>query len=207
MALGGAIFVASNFILASKVRERLGLRAWLMVANPALYIGFAGDTAEPMAMFFLGLALAVGAVWAGAVLGVTRPDWLIATLWRWKPFLGGVAAAVLLGLYAVAIFGFDGMVATAGRLGVPFGGYLAHPSAAGWLLAAFALATVARGLQRRDWAWVAVGTFVLCFSDDVLMAPVNAWRVAGLIPVLWAFGTGAAHPFTQPAEGGVRPLP
>ncbi len=41
----------------------------------------------------------------------------------------------------------------------------------------------------RDWSWVIAGLFVLCFGPDVLGDPVNAWRVAGFLPVLWAFGT------------------
>lgn len=53
-----------------------------------------------------------------------------------------------------------------------------------------ALAAVGLGFRRRDWSWALAGVFVLCFGPDVLRDLVNAWRAAGFVPVLWAFGPG-----------------
>jgi hypothetical protein len=44
------------------------------------------------------------------------------------------------------------------------------------------------GVRQRDMAWVVGGFFVLCFGGDVTVNPANAWRAAGFLPVLWAFG-------------------
>ncbi len=188
LGLVGALAVIGSLLLAISLRERLGPAAWFIVLNPALFIGFAGDTAEPLAILLLGLTLASNSVLAAIALGVTRPDYLIAALGRWKPFLAGIAAAALLAAYAVFRFGLEGLIPNGGRLGLPLAGYLEHPSLAGWVLAALAAGTGVIGIKYRNWTWVAVGLFVLCFSYDVLEFPVNAWRAAGLMPVLWAFG-------------------
>jgi hypothetical protein len=188
LALVGALAVIGTLILAISLRQRLGPATWFLVLNPALFIGFAGDTAEPLAILLLGLTLASNAVWAAVALGVTRPDFLLAALGRWKPFLAGVSAAAVVAIYATARFGIEGVIPGGGRLGLPLVGYVQYPSLAGWLLAALAVVTGVIGLRHRNWAWVAVGVFVLCFSYDVMEFPVNAWRAAGLMPVLWAFG-------------------
>ena len=206
MAAVGGLAVIGTLILAISLRKRLGPSAWFLVLNPALYLGFAGDTAEPLAILLLGLALASSHPWAGAALGAVRPDYLLALLGRWKSFAYGVTAATLLVGYAAIRFGFESLFPPGARLlGLPLVGYLENPTVAGWVLAACAVATLAIGLRYRNLAWTAVGLYVLCFSDTVLFAPVNAWRAAGLIPVLWAFGPrpAASQWVTEAADSPV----
>jgi len=201
MGAVGALAVIGTLILAISLRDRLGPSAWFLVLNPALYIGFAGDTAEPLAILFLGLALATSSPWFGAALGVTRPDYLLALLGRWRTFGYGVAAAALIAGYSIIRFGFDTLFPEGARLlGLPLAGYLDSPSLAGWALALLAMVTLAVGVRFRNWAWAVVGLYVLCFSYDVLVDPVNAWRAAGLMPVLWAFGV-------RPTRNQVAPAP
>jgi hypothetical protein len=161
----------------------------LIVLNPALYIGFAGDTSEPLGILLLVMGIATGSWLAGAVLGVTQPTFLVAAWGRWKVVLGGFVAAVLLALYGAIVFGPALMVPDGGRIAFPLVAYLDNPSPWGFLLAGLAAITIAVGVRARDWSWVIAGLFVLCFGNDVLRDPVNAWRVAGFLPVLWAFGT------------------
>jgi hypothetical protein len=208
LAAVGALAVIGTLMLAISLRTRLGPTAWFLVLNPALYIGFAGDTAEPMAILLLGMTLASNSVLAAVALGVTRPDYLIAVLGRWRPFLAGLGVAAILAIYVTVRFGLETMV-PGGALGLPFVNYIEKPSIAGWLLAALAVATGVIGLRYRNWTWVVVGLFVLCFSYDVLEEPVNAWRAAGLMPVLWAFGPRVvgtqrvAEPEGSPAAAAV----
>ena len=201
MAAVGALAVVGTLVLAISLRERLGPSVWFLVLNPALYIGFAGDTAEPLAILFLGLSLASNHPWAGAALGVTRPDYLLALLGRWKTFAFGVGAALLVVGYSVVRFGIETLLPQGARLfGFPMAGYVESPSVAGWVLALLALATLAKGARYRNWTWVVVGLYVLCFSQTVVLEPVNAWRAAGLMPVLWAFG-----PWVAPAQEVAEP--
>ncbi|HLF41916.1 MAG TPA: hypothetical protein VJA46_00145 [Acidimicrobiia bacterium] len=189
MAAVGALAVIGTLILAISLRKRLGPSTWFLVLNPALYIGFAGDTAESLAILFLGLALASSHLWAGVVLGVTRPDYLLALLGRWKTFTYGVVAAALVVGYATVRFGIESLFPDGARVfGSPLAGYIETPSLAGWVLALLAAVTLAIGVRFRNWTWAVVGLYVLCFSYTVVLDPVNAWRAAGLIPVLWAFG-------------------
>ncbi len=189
MAAVGGLAVIGTLILAISLRKRQGPAAWFLVLNPALYIGFAGDTAEPLAILLLGLALASSRPWAGAALGAVRPDYLLALLGRWKTFAYGVAATALVVGYATLRFGFGSLFPPGARLfGLPLAGYFESSTLAGWILAACAVATLVIGIRYRNWTWIVVGLYVLCFSYTVLFAPVNAWRAAGLMPVLWAFG-------------------
>jgi hypothetical protein len=209
MAAVGGLAVIGTLILAISLRKRLGSAAWFLVLNPALYIGFAGDTAEPLAILFLGLALASSRPWAGAALGVTRPDYLLALLGRWKTFAYGVAAAALVVGYALIRFGFGSLFPPDARLfGLPLAGYLETPTLAGWALAILALATVVIGARHRNWTWVVVGVYVLCFSYTVVLDPVNAWRAAGLMPVLWAFGprVSRSQDASEPEESSVAAI-
>jgi hypothetical protein len=190
LALVGALAVIGTLILAISLRARVGPSAWFLVLNPALYIGFAGDTAEPVAILFLGLALATDAIWAAIALGVTRPDFLLSMIGRWRPLFAGIAAAVVIAIYSVWHFGLDTMLPKVDLLAVPLSGYIEHSTAAGWVLAVAASSTLVVGARYRNWAWVAVGTYVISFAPVVTADPVNAWRAAGLMPVLWAFGAG-----------------
>lgn len=190
LAIVGALSLAGVVAVAVMVRPKLGYRAWLMVLNPALFIGFAGDTSEPMAILLLAIALAWTSVVSAVLLGVTRPTFLAAAWGKWRLFLPGVASAAVLGLYGLLSFGGDAMLPSGGRLGLPLVAYAEHPSVMGLVLAVTALTTLVIGVRLRDWTWVLAGLFVLCFGSDVLRDPINAWRAAGFLPVMWAFGSG-----------------
>lgn len=186
----GGLATVGVMVVAIRKRLRLGPRSWLMVANPALYIGFAGDTSEPLGILFLAIALGWGS-WLGAVLlGLSRPTFFVALWGRWKLLIAGVGAAAALALYSTIAFGWEAMVPAGGRLGLPGLAFIEHPSIWGILLALAAGGTIMAGVRNRDWAWVLAGVFVLCFGGDVLRDPVNAWRAAGHLPVIWAFGPG-----------------
>jgi hypothetical protein len=206
MAAVGGLAVIGTLILAISLRQRLGPAAWFLVLNPALYIGFAGDTAEPLAILLLGLALASSRPWAGAALGLTPPAYLLALLGRWKTFAYGVVAAALLVGYAIVRFGFESLFPEGARLfGPPLVGYLENPTLAGLALAAAAVVTAGVGVRHRNWTWVVVGLYILCFSYTVVLDPVNAWRAAGLMPVLWAFGPRdqGSQAATEPEDSSV----
>jgi hypothetical protein len=190
LAIVGAMSVAAVLGLAIRLRPSLGSRVWLVVFNPALFIGFAADTSEPMGILLLVLALAGGGWWSAVLLGVTRPTFLVAMWGRWKQIALGVGSAIALGVYSLLAFGTHAMLPSGGRLGIPLLAYFEHPSVWGMFLAAAAVLTVTFGVRSRDWSWVLAGVFVLCFGVDVLRDPVNAWRAAGFLSVLWAFGPG-----------------
>ncbi len=188
LALAGLLALIGVALLAIRLRYEFGFRAWLLLANPALYLGFGADTAETLGIFLLVGAMGFGWIWAVALLGVTRPTFLTAVLGNRWYLAAGIATAALLGLYSVISFGFDGVIPDGGRLGIPFAAYLEHPSVSALLLGGLALATGVVGLMKRDWAWVLTGLLVLSLGSDVTFNPTNAWRAAGALPVLWAFG-------------------
>lgn len=188
LALVGALAIVGTALIAVRMRPRFGPRAWFLVLNPSLYIGFAGDTAEPLAIFFLAIALAWNAPWAGAALGFTRPDFLVATIGRGRVFGAGVATAAALVIYSAWRFGIAGLFGGSGVIAIPLAGYIDQSSLAGWALVTVALITVGIGARRGDWVWVVSGIWVMCFGTAVTANPANAWRVAGVLPVLWALG-------------------
>lgn len=102
----------------------------------------------------------------------------------------GLVATGFLGVYSLWRFGTEQFIPRGGRIGLPLIGYFDNFSVGGWLLALAAATTVVIGARRRDWTWVVVGVFVLSFGTEVTENPINAWRAAGLVPVLWAFGPG-----------------
>ena len=190
MAIAGGVSLLGVLLLAVSLRVRLGPRGWFLILNPAIYMGFAGDTSEPLGVFLLALTLSTGSVFGAIALGVTRPTYLIGVLARRRHFIVGVLAAVLLAVYSLWRFGFEHFVPHGGRIDFPFFGYFQHPSLFGWLLAIVATVTLTIGWRVRDWSWVVSGLFVLCFGHFVTEFSVNAWRAAGMLPVLWAFGPG-----------------
>lgn len=209
LALAGALSVIALFVATTAIRSRLGPRAWLIVLNPAVFIAFAGDTSESLAILFLVIALGWGSLSAAVLLGITSPTFLVGLWGRWRLALGGVAAAAALAVYSYLTFGPESFIPAGGRLALPLSAYFHHFSVWGILLASAAAATVWLGVQKRDWSWVVSGFFVLCFGNEVLLDPVNAWRVAGFLPVLWAFGPrwssrlrsqGGLHPLRTPAD-------
>lgn len=202
LAAVGVIALTATVVLAIRLRYRLGAKAWLLVLNPAVYLGFAGDTAEPLAAFLLAVSLATGSLWASAALGVTRPTFLVGVAGRWRQLGAGAAAAFVLGLYSLWRFGLEMMIPPGGALGFPALAYLRHPTPTGWLLLIAAVVTLWIGIRHRDLSWIITGILVLSFGPQVTVNPINAWRAAGPLSVLWAFGPGY-----EPARSPVRREP
>lgn len=208
MALAGAVALAGNLWLAIYLRRSIGPRAWFLVLNPALYIGFAGDTAEPLALLALAFGLASGAVWATLILAVTRPSYLLALITRGRQFSYGVATAVALAIYGILRFGTDDLVPDGGRLDIPLRAYFENASVAGWVLVGLAFSTLIVGFMRKDWSWVLSGLLVLSFGSDVTLAVENAWRAGGMLAILWTFGPNYATISAvsdSPSAGTLRP--
>lgn len=186
MAIAGVLALVATFLLAARLRPHLGRSAWLLVLNPAVFIAFAGDTSETLAVLALAYSLASGRWWASAALGVIRPSFLVALVGRWRSLTWGVFSAVTLGALWVVRFGLE-----TGQYGsnfaLPFAGYISEPSIQSLALAVFASLTVALGLRHRNWGWIASGLLVLCFSGFVVAEADNGWRAAGMLFVLWAF--------------------
>ena len=188
MAAVGLLSLVGLLVVAIATRERLGQKVWFLVLNPAIYLAFGGDTSESLGALLVAVALATGWIWAALAIGISRPSFLIALAGRWKLLGAGLAATVLLAIYSLGRFGLENFIPYDERIDFPVAAYLERPSAAGWFLAALAMSTFVIGILKRDWTWVATGLFVLSFGTDVTRDPVNAWRAAGLMPVLWAFG-------------------
>ena len=185
----GLLSVIGLLAAAVSLRPRLGTRARLILCNPAIYIGLAGDTAEPLALLLLVLALASESRIAAAALGITRPDFLVSLWGKWRLFLPGALSAIALLAYSSIAFGVLSLTSASVRIGPPLAGFASELSFGGVVLALVAIATVVLGVKEKDWSWIVSGAFVLCFAPDVLANSANAWRAAGFLPVLWAFGT------------------
>ena len=208
LAVVGVVSLAATVAFAMSVRERLGPRIWLLLVNPAIYLGFAGDTAEPLGLLLLAIAISTGSVWVSFALGVTRPSFLVALFGRWRQLSLGLAATAGILAYGLVRFGADQFIPDGGRIGLPFTAYFEHSTLSGWLLAALASATLVVGIRRRDWAWVVSGVLIICLGDDVTANPANAWRAAGMIPVLWDFGAGyRAEERSSAAESVAKTVP
>lgn len=170
--------------LAYMRRERFDDRwAWLLVANPALILGFVAGTAEPLGMALLALGLKGNGI--GWLVGAVRPSFLITYISRWRLLVSGAVLAVLIRLVGMWIFG--GSFSEGGsNLALPITGYIEHPSLAGFSLLVVALFAIGGGIRSRTWSWVAAGALVCCFGPGVLVEPVNSWRVSGMLWVALA---------------------
>ncbi len=190
-------------VLSSRLASVRGKVAYLLAANPAIYVGFASDTAESLGVVLLvAAALAssrsVGR-WSAGWLAAVRPTLVTALPARRGDLtltlvaFGVVGAAVRI----IGIIGLDGDTSIPPSTVVaPVTGYLeAWPSmsagaaiVAGIPLAA-GLATFAVGLiSKRGWmrlAWLATGLLVLMLGSAVLHNPFNWTRAAAALPVLW----------------------
>lgn len=191
-------------ITCSRLYDVVGFRAYLLVANPAVYVAFLSDTAELVAVTALTLALYLprrGAFGAAAILAITRPS-LIPTLaarGRNVVMLLIVATASISVVALKAWFTFETFSAPANVLAPPLVGYAATignaTPADSILLVALAIAalgTVIVGLTKaKGWVrvgWVVSGLLVLMLGQAVLQ-DMNDWaRAAAALPVLWAFG-------------------
>lgn len=184
----GLLAVSGVGFISGFLRERLGPKSWALLINPALYIGFIGDTAEPLGILLLVLSLTVSGFWAAVALGITRPTYAAALVGKWKLLSEVVAAAIVIRLLAFGLFG-GSMFATINRaFSLPFVAYFDNPSVVGFLVLAGAVFTIGIGIIRRDLAWVVAGIFVVVLGVGVTAHPLNAVRAAGMVPVLWAFG-------------------
>lgn len=196
---------------ASRLNETRGLWAWLLVANPALVLGALNDTAEPLAIALLALAIMTGSMWAAVLLAAVRPTFLIAIAGRWRILAVAFAVAATSKVYWS--WHFEESFLTGGsNLDLPFAGVVASPTILGWMLMAAAVVTAVIGGVKRDWAWVVSGVFVLCFGQVVVDTPINALRAAAFLPVLWAFGPNFDSRLTlrevfttSPGKAGVGP--
>lgn len=193
MAFVGVLAVTGTFVLAARLRPHLGPSAWLLILNPAVFLAFAGDTAEGLGILALTWAMITGSRWASVTLAVIRPTFAVALFGRWKPFLAALGTTTLVGLLWIIRFGFE-FNSYRGNFDFPFVGYLTAPSIQATGLATLALLTLVWGWRHRNWAWMASGIFVLCFSEWVVALPGNGWRVAGFLFVLWAFGPDYSPP-------------
>lgn len=187
IAAVGLLSVGLVGYVAVRERERLGIKAWWLIANPALFIAVGGDTAESLAILLLVLALLGGHVWSAVSLAVVRPSYLLALLDRRRLFIPAIGMA--LGFRLFWVLRFDGVFSGfVGTLGLPFGGFIAEPSVAGLVVTAAAVVTIVIGVLNKSWSWVLSGLLVVCLTSSVHLEPLIVIRVAGMLPVLWAFG-------------------
>lgn len=189
LSLVGLLSVGGVAWVAFGLRDRMGASAWLLVANPALFISFVGDTAESLGILLLTIGLVGGAgLIAGLGLSVVRPSYLLGLGFNPGVAVSGLLIAVISKSLWAAHFG-DGVLSGSFNLSLPLAGFLESPSVVGWLVVGAGAFTLARGATRRDISWVVSGMLVLSLSSVVYDTPINAVRAGGLLPVLWAFGT------------------
>lgn len=188
LVIVGLLAVAGVGFASGFLRERLGWRSWILLLNPALYIGFIGDTAEPLGILLLILAMMGSGLLASAALGLTRPSYAVALFDRLPLAVAAVLTAIAVRLVAVAIFQAPLFDSPTELFALPVLAYLAEPSLAGFVVLLAGLATIGIGLANRNLAWVSSGLLVLVLGTAVTIDPINAVRAAGMLPVLWAFG-------------------
>lgn len=188
LALVGIVSLALVAFAAGWYRDALGWKSWFLVCNPAMFMGFAGDTAEPLAVLTLLIALTANSVVAAVCMALVRPSFVAALVGRWTQLAAATVAAFTIRLAAVLVLGGSLFAGTDGNLAFPLAGYVERPSILALVVGASGLATVVAGMWHRDWSWIGAGFLVLSFGPVVLDDPANAVRAAGLLPVLWAFG-------------------
>lgn len=162
---------------ADRMRDQWGSWAWLLVANPAIIIGYIVGTAEPLGIGLAALALTKGPGW-GAAMATVRPDLLTTLIHKPRAFIAGVSAAIVVALTGIGLFGSIGRGV---ELTFPLVGYVTTPSVSASLLALIAAVVVSVGTWRQDWSWILSGLLVLMFAAPVLEHPVNAWRTSGML--------------------------
>jgi hypothetical protein len=184
----GLISVGVVAGMALALSRRVGIRGWLLLVSPALFIGFLYDTAEPLAIALTATIFFTAGYIPTAALAIVRPTFAISTATSWRHLTLAGVIAVAFRLYWVthfgdALFGVD-------PIGLPLVGIFHTFSLAGGLVVLSGVVTVVIGIWRRNLAWILCGVLVCCFGDKVLADPINAVRAAGMLPVLWAFGPG-----------------
>ncbi len=189
--------------MAGRLTYRFGDRGYLILINPGLYVGFATDTAEPLGVFLLMLALFAGSVWlaamASAVLGTVRPSFGLGLPARERN-LGVIIGSIVGGaalIRLIALLSIDDNTMPIETLVVPFTGYLnvfkseaASVALGAAMLLVAAVATAVVGGTRRTgairFAWLANAFSLICLGSFVLNDPFNWTRAAAVLPVLWA---------------------
>lgn len=197
----GAASVIGLLVLARRLRPVIGPSIWLLVVNPAVYLAFAGGTAEALGVFLLALALATGNWWWSVGLAAVRPTFLLATVRHRRLFVPGVATALVVTIFVSLRFGFL-LGEYGGRIVFPFEGYFSTSTLGSWSVLGASLLTAVVGVRRRNLTWVLGGILLLLLSGEVVGNFRNAWRAAGFLPVLWAFGADYRAP--TPERAGVE---
>jgi len=189
------------------LRGDMGWWPLLGLANPALYIAFASDTAELLGVTLATLALTAppGLIgWASAAaLGATRPELATVLPAAVRPFYRVLLTGmVALGVRVVGVLamGPEGSIFGGGSIGWPLVGYLETwrgslvPSVAGSavflltsLLTIYVGVTRRRGVERL--AWVLTASLMLVLTPNVSRRPGNYLRAAAPLWLLWTIPT------------------
>jgi hypothetical protein len=184
VGLGG---IVGLYLLACRLRDQLGPSAWILVLNPAIYIALAGGTAESVGALALAMTIWSGSTGWAVVTALVRPTYTIGLLGRRTFVVAATSATVML---ALVMWRFGWVPAQfVGKLTMPLLGFRAEPSLLGGVVLGAGLYTLVRGVRARDLGWIGAGMLALCLVPETFADPVDAIRAAGLIPVLWAFGT------------------
>ncbi|MGA7228327.1 MAG: hypothetical protein WBZ40_09940 [Acidimicrobiia bacterium] len=190
LSFTGLLCVGLVTFMAAGMRDQLGIRTWFLVLNPALFIGALYDTAEPLAIVLVVAGFMAGLRLASLALAVVRPTYAVAVANRPYTFVTVIVLAILFRLVWVVHFG-DSILGGASNLALPFTGVVSSPNPVGIAVVVAGLVTLIGGIRARSWSWLAAGLLVCCLGGPVYADPINAVRAAGMLPVLWAFGT---HP-------------
>lgn len=187
LSLIGLVSLGVSVVVALRLSQVRGLVAFAIAANPALLVGVLSDTAEPMAVALLALAL-LGGSWSASIgLAVARPSYVLALGQQWLLLGAALFTAIAVRVYWTAHFG-EAFLIGGFNLDLPFRGIVQSPSGPSLLIVVSGLVTLVVGMVHRNWGWVFAGFLVVCLGRAVVDSPVNAVRAAGLLPVLWAFG-------------------
>ncbi|MGH8937659.1 MAG: hypothetical protein ACRDXD_15605 [Acidimicrobiia bacterium] len=117
-------------VVATRLARIWRERAFLILANPGLFVGVATDTAEPLGALLLVLALTTGAtggVLASALAAATRPTFLALLPARRHGLLRPLmtAASVVISLQIISLFAFGSFGERPPEtLVLPFTGYV-----------------------------------------------------------------------------------
>ena len=189
--------------LTGRLAHRYGERAYVILLNPGLYVGFATDTAEPLGVLLLMVALLSGSVLlagvASVALGTVRPSFGLGLPARGRNLrvvIGSVVGSALL-IRFIALLSIQDNTTPIETLVIPLTGYLdlfanGPPSviAGAAVLLVVVLTTAVIGGVRRSGVvrvtWLTNALLLLSLGQFVLNDPFNWTRAAAVLPVLWA---------------------
>ncbi len=219
MVNGLALFALG--LLSSRLASSHGWAAYLLAANPALYVGFASDTAEPLGVLLLVAAIVASSKkvgrWSAGWLAAVRPTLATALPARRGdlPLTLVIFGAVAVGIRIIGMVGLGGdTTIPPSTVVVPVTGYLeawrsmsAGAAVVASIPLAAGLATCAIGIiSKRGWmrlAWLASGLLVVMLGSGVLHNPFNWTRAAAALPALWVVSSLPATTGTnlEPGHG------